>query len=206
MHKRSRDLLGVSACLLALGSAAGCSSSSKSGTSATTPSTSASADSGAANTSIGSGGATTSAPNSTAKSGHLGDTLSVTDVGGDTATVTFVRMIDPATSTSAGSSAPDAGKHWVGFEATITDSGVNAGGDSLDALASGSDGQKYSVNSNISGHVSGCTSTAADAKPNEKATFCPGFLIPDGVTVTEVGYSTAGSAVGVTPSLTWTVP
>jgi hypothetical protein len=149
---------------------------------------------------------TTTAPGAGAKTGHLGDTLGVTDEAGDTATVTFVKMIDPATSTSAASPTPDAGNRWVAFQATIVDNGENAGSDSADALATGSDGRQYSINSNIAGQVSECTQNTSDAKPNQSATFCPGFMIPTGVTITQVGYSVAGSDIGAPSSLTWSIP
>jgi hypothetical protein len=136
---------------------------------------------------------------------HLGDTSSVTDLGGDTATVTFVRMIDPATSTGAANK-PDPGDRWVGFEATIADSGENAGNNSNGAAATGSDGKKYTSNADISGEVTGCTQNTDGAQANQKATFCPGFLVPNGVTLTEVGYSTAGSDVGAPATLTWAIP
>jgi hypothetical protein len=188
---------------LALGASA-CGSSSR--PASTAPSTAAPSGSGATTPVTNRGPATTTAPTAGAKTGHLGDTLSVTDVGGDTATVTFVKMIDPATSTSAAVPTADPGYRWVAFQATLVDNGMNAGDDSAAALATGSDGKQYAINTNIAAQVSGCTQNTSDAKPNESATFCPGFMIPTGVTLTQVGYSVAGSDVGVPSALTWSIP
>jgi hypothetical protein len=185
--------------------ATACGGSSKA-PSTTASTTAPSGSSGATTAAAAGGAATTTAPTAGAKTRHLGDTLSVTDGAGDIATVTFVKMIDPATSTSAAVPSADPGYRWVAFQATLVDNGVNAGDDSAAALATGSDGKQYAINTNIAGQVSGCTQNTSDAKPNESATFCPGFMVPTGVTLTQVGYSVAGSDIGAPSALTWSIP
>ena len=139
--------------------------------------------------------------------GHVGDTLSHPDqfLASDVETVTLVKVIDPVTPTVA-SNVPDPGKRWVGLEMTFSDSGDNVNNRSVEALATGSDGIEYAINADIEGVFTECTPTTGDVQVNQKATFCPGFLLPQGVTIAKVGYSLRGSAVGTPPELTWTVP
>jgi len=97
---RTRGAVVVLA-LLALGATA-CGSSSTKSTSATQPQTSTIAggsDSANSTPTTDSGGATTTTAAAAKKTGHVGDTLINPDqyVPADVATVTLVKVIDPAT-------------------------------------------------------------------------------------------------------------
>ena len=139
--------------------------------------------------------------------GHVGDTLTDPDkyLASDVATVTLVKIIDPVTPVTA-SNIPDPGSRWVGLEMTIIDNGSNAADATDAAFVTGSDGTLYSVNADIAENFTECTSTMTDLQPNQKATFCPGFLLPNAVTITKVGYSTRAMDSSQPPDLTWTVP
>jgi hypothetical protein len=182
--------------LLALGATACGSSSAKSAS--TTPPKSAGSESGGASTTTSVAGAAT---------GHVGDTLTDPDkyLKSDVATVTLVKVIDPVTPITA-SNVPDPGSRWVGLAMTFVDNGSNAADASDEAFVTGSDGKIYSINADIEGEFTECKSTMNDLKPNQKATFCPGFLLPKGVTITKVGYSTRATDPSVPPDITWTVP
>jgi hypothetical protein len=209
MYERSRRLPSgvVLVALVAFGAAA-CSSSSKG---VSTPSTSASSSTSAA---AGAGSVTTAgsgAPTTTgaagASTGHVGDTLTDPDknLPSDVATVTLVKVIDPVTPVTA-SNVPDPGSRWVGLEMTFVDNGDNAADASNEAVATGSDGKVYAMNADIEGAFSECTSTMHDLVPNHKATFCPGFLLPKGVTIAKVGYSARATDSSQPQDITWTVP
>lgn len=204
-----RTRTGVAAvALLALGATA-CGSSSAKSTSATQPqaTSAAGSDSGGDTSTTAGGGASTTTPVAAGtRSGHVGDTLSDPDqyVASDVATVTLVKVIDPVTPVDAGT-IPDPGSRWVGLDMTIVDNGGNAAVVTDEARVTGSDGKEYFLNADIEGNFKECTSTLHDLQPNQKATFCPGFLLPNGVTITKVGYSTR--PVDSIPSeITWTVP
>jgi hypothetical protein len=184
--------------LLALGATA-CGSSPSKPSAAAVPGTVTTVDSNANPTTTTAGGGATT--------GHVGDTLTHPDenLASDVATVTLVKVIDPAGPNSA-SNVADTGHRWVGLEMTFADNGDNASNASVEALATGSDGKEYAINADIEGSFAGCTATLSDLEPNQKATFCPGFMLPTGVTITKVGYSLRGSAVGTPSELTWTVP
>jgi hypothetical protein len=194
--------------LLTLGAAA-CGSSSAKSTPATQPQTTtvgSGSDSGGAPPTT-SGGDTTTTVAGGVKTGHLGDTLDEPDqyVPADVASVTLVKVFDPATPVDA-SDVPTPGNRWVGLEMTIVDNGDNAAKAVQVARIFGSDGKNYDSGAGIDDSFTGCTSTMQHApQPNQKATFCPGFLLPNGVTVTKVGYTTTGLE-GLPAAITWTVP
>jgi hypothetical protein len=154
-----------------------------------------------------SGGATTTTAAGGKKTGHVGDTLTNPDqyVPADVATVRLVKVVDPATPVDAGTIA-DPGKRWVGLDMTIVDNGDNARVATDEAFATGTDGKVYAIDADITDGFTECTSTMTDLQPNQKATFCPGFLLPNGVTITKVGYSTRTSDSSQAPEITWTVP
>ena len=192
--------------LLTLGAAACGSSSAKStSTQPQTSTTAAGSDTGGTPTTDSGGGTTTTAAAAT-KTGHLGDTLTNPDqyVPADVATVTLVKVIDPVPSSA--SEFPTPGSRWVGLEMTIVDNGANASVAVDQARITGSDGKDYASGAAIEGHVPGCTPTMTDLQPNQKATFCPGFMLPNGVTITKVGYSTRATDASQPSEITWAVP
>jgi hypothetical protein len=154
-----------------------------------------------------SGGASTTTPGAGAATGHVGDTLTDPDknLASDVATVTLVKVIDPVTPVTA-SNTPDPGSRWVGLEMTFVDNGSNASDATDEARVTGSDGKDYEINADINQNFTECTSTMLDLQPNQKATFCPGFLLPKGVTITKVGYSTRATDPSQPSDITWTVP
>jgi hypothetical protein len=183
--------------LLTLGATA-CGSSAAKPASATQPAT-ATVTTGAA-----SGGASTTTSVAAVATGHVGDTLTNPDhyVPSDVATVTLVKVIDPATQVDA-SNIPGPGNRWVGLEMTIVDNGNNASVAVEQASVTGSDGKKYAA---FNQQFTECTSTMNDLQPNQKATFCPGLVLPKGVTITKVGYSTRTTDASRPQEITWTVP
>ncbi len=195
--------------LLTLGTAA-CGSSSAKSTPATQPQTTtvgSGSDSGNVTTTTTSGGDTTTTVPGGVKTGHLGDTLNEPDqyVPADVASVTLVKVFDPATPVDA-KDVPTPGNRWVGLEMTIVDNGDNAMRDGQVARIFGSDGKNYDSGAGIDDAFTGCTFTMQHApQPNQKGTFCPGFLLPNGVSVTKVGYNTFLEAA-VPAAITWTVP
>jgi hypothetical protein len=152
-------------------------------------------------------GATTGATGATgATTGHLGDTLTYTDLAGDQIDVTLVRLTDPASPTDANNAAV-AGSRWVGLQMTIDNHEIAPSDDSVQADGTGSDGQRYGFNTSYHiGGFDGCTATVASAAAGQTATFCAGFMVPTGVTVVGVGYSVAGADIGAPDDLTWIVP
>jgi hypothetical protein len=204
---RTRGTVAVLA-LLTVGATA-CGSSSAKSSSATQPEPSTiAAGSGGATATTDSGGASTTTSVAGGATGHVGDTLTNPDqyVPSDVATVTLVKVVDPATPVDA-SNVPTPGSRWVGLEMTIVDNGDNAPLAVQVARISGSDGKNYDSGAGIDDSFTGCTSTMQHAlQPNQKATFCPGFLLPNGVTITKVGYSTRASDPSQPSEITWTVP
>jgi hypothetical protein len=153
------------------------------------------------------GSAAPSAAGSTgAATGHLGDTLTYTDLAGDQIDVTLVKLTDPATPSDANNAAA-AGTRWVGLEMTIDNHEVAPSDDSVQADGTGSDGQRYGFNTSYHiGGFAGCTATVDSASAGDTATFCAGFMVPTGVTIVSVGYSVAGADIGAPDDLTWMVP
>ena len=198
----------VALALLALGAGACGSSSAKSASSQpATQTTAAGSQSGGSPSTSGAGGATTTTPGAVRATGHVGDTLKDPDqyVPSDVASVTLVKVFDPATPVDA-SNVPTPGNRWVGLEMTISDNGANASNAGEVARIFGSDGKNYDSGAGIDESFTECTSTMHDLQPNQKATFCPGFLLPNGVTITKVGYRTRGSEASQPSEITWTVP
>jgi hypothetical protein len=202
----ARGTLAVLA-LLTLGAAACGSGVAKSASSQpATPTTAVGSLSGGT-PSTGSSGASTTTPAPGGATGHVGDTLRDPDkyVPSDVASVTLVKTFDPATPVDA-SNIPTPGTRWVGLEMTIVDNGDNAQVAVQVARITGSDGKNYDSGAGIDDSFSGCTSTMHDLQPNQKATFCPGFMLPKGVTITKVGYTTRASDSSQPSEITWTVP
>ncbi|HEY1740107.1 MAG TPA: hypothetical protein VGI86_15435 [Acidimicrobiia bacterium] len=199
-----RIALGAIAGLFVMTLAA-CGGSSKAAPSAQSNSPSATAPGGSPATKAGSGATTT--PSDGSSTGHLGDTLTHPSQydKSDIETVTLSKIVDPATAAAAGTT-PDPGSRFVGLIMSISDSGIDSTDAQDQALATGSDGKVYEINADIEGNFVGCTSKLSDLPPNHKATFCPAFLLPNGVKITKVGYSLHGSEASVPPEVTWTVP
>ena len=195
--------------LLALGVAAcgGGSSKSSTTTQLSSPATTGVGTGSGSPTTTPDSGATTTTAAAGKTTGHVGDTLSDPDknLASDVATVTLVKVIDPVTPNTA-SNLADPGSRWVGLEMTFVDNGSNASDASDQAVVTGSDGKLYQINADIEGEFTECKSTMVDLQPNQKATFCPGFLLPKGVTITKVGYTTRFVDVSIPPDITWTVP
>lgn len=146
--------------------------------------------------------------------GHVGDTLTVTMLGGDKADVTLVKVVDPATPTDSGNAAP-AGARWVGLEVTTVDHSSGAPGDLVLVDGIGSDGKPLTTDDQFQGtgyeigNFSGCTSPGSTMETDQSNTTCPAFLVPTGVTLTSVGAKVGGAEIGaptVVDQATWMVP
>lgn len=140
--------------------------------------------------------------------GHVGDTLTFTNFGGDQVDVTLVRVVDPATSSNPNNT-PPAGSHWVGLEITVNNHSPYAYDDLEMFDGTGSDGKKIDPDRtaySIAGFT-GCTATAGDHQTGQPYTLCTGFLVPDGVTVTQIGVRVGGAEIGgLADQATWTNP
>jgi hypothetical protein len=147
---------------------------------------------------------TTPGASTSATTGHVGDTLTISGATTDTVHITLVQVFDPATGVPAGETPPD-GTHWVGFDMTIAvdDGSASFESDAVDVV--GSDGQTYGLGTAY--HLTamaGCTPTTGGS--GQTTTFCAGVGLPTGVTVAQVGYSEAGVDIGAAAQVTWTVP
>ncbi|MFI5259938.1 MAG: hypothetical protein ACHQ01_10080 [Candidatus Limnocylindrales bacterium] len=147
-------------------------------------------------------------------SGHVGDTLTVTMLGGDKADVTLVKVVDPATVTDANNAAP-AGARWVGLEVTTVDHSSGASGDQVLVDGIGSDGQPLTTDAVFQGssHEIGafteCTSMGSFMETDQANTICPAFLVPTGVTLASVGAKVGGAEIAETTAVdqvSWKVP
>jgi hypothetical protein len=140
--------------------------------------------------------------------GHVGDTLTFTNFGGNEVDVTLVRVVDPATSSNPNNT-PPAGSHWVGLEVTVNNHSPYAYDDLEMFDGTGSDGTKIDPNAtaySIAGFT-GCSATAGDLQTGQPYTLCTGFLVPDGVTVTQIGARVGGAEIGgLADQATWTNP
>jgi hypothetical protein len=122
------------------------------------------------------------------KSGHTGDTLTLTRADGSTIEVTLERIISPATVT------PDKADPAVSYLATqlkIADPGSTAidGDVNINTTVFGSDGRSYAPDLN---NVSECTnfdSGIFELDPGESATGCVVFALPRGISPTKVRYA-----------------
>lgn len=162
----------------------------------------------AATTAGTSGGPATSPEASGVATGHVGDALTFAELGGDELDVTLVRVVDPATSSNPNNT-PPAGSHWVGLEVMVNNhspyiaeqlamfDGTGSDGKTIDPTATA-----YSI-----GGFTGCTATAGDPQTGQPYTLCTGFLVPDGVTVTQIGARVGGAEIGgMADQATWTNP
>ncbi len=157
----------------------------------------------------GSSGATAASPGASGvATGHVGDALTFAELGGDEVDITLVRVVDPATSTNPNNT-PPAGSHWLGLEVTVNNHSAAISEQLAMFDGTGSDGKKidptataYSI-----GGFTGCTATAGDLQTGQPYTLCTGFLVPDGVTVTQIGARVGGAEIGgMADQATWTNP
>ena len=168
--------------------------------------------SGAAGPTSAPGGTVVATPaGSGVVTGHVGDKLtypgSDVDLGFD---ATLVKVFDPATPTSASTEALPSGARWVGVEITIDNHSPQAGNDSsaLDGMAS--DGTALTTDdvyqgfSRPIGGFQGCTETDPFSETDVPYTQCEAFVVPDGQTLTQVGFHI--NQLGQTDQATWTVP
>ena len=148
---------------------------------------------------------------SSAVTGHVGDKLtypgSDVDLGFD---ATLVKVFDPATPTSASTEALPSGARWVGVEMTIDNHSPEAGSDSsaIDGMAS--DGTALTTDdvyqgfSRPIGQFQGCAETDPFSETDVPYTQCAAFVVPDGQTLTQVGFHI--NQLGETDQAIWTVP
>jgi hypothetical protein len=147
--------------------------------------------------------------------GHVGDKLIVTMLGGANADLTLVRVADPATLVDVDvNSAAPAGTRWVGLEITSVDHSPFAGQESVAVDGIGSDGKTLTTNAVVAGssHTLGafkeCT-PAGSQDPDQQVTLCPGFLLPTSVTLKSVGAKVGGAEIGEATAVdqaVWMVP
>ncbi len=151
--------------------------------------------------------------------GHVGDTLTFPEFGGgDEIEVTLEKVFDPATPTSASTTAPK-GARWVGLQITTVNHSPDLMNQSelVDGVAS--DGSALTTDDVYQGFsvpigsFAECTQTAGGAQDvgvGQPYTSCPAFILPDGVTVSSVGVKVGGaeifSSLVPTDQATWTVP
>ncbi|HEY7942034.1 MAG TPA: hypothetical protein VID25_08815 [Candidatus Limnocylindrales bacterium] len=200
-----RTLFPRGLCVVALAIAlAACGATGASGTGSTS--------SGAAGPTLAPGGTVVATPaGSGAVTGHVGDKLtypgSNVDLGFD---ATLVKVFDPATPTSASTEALPSGARWVGIEITIDNHSPQAGNDSsaIDGMAS--DGTALTTDdvyqgfSRPIGEFQGCTESSSLGDTDVPYTQCEAFVVPDGQTLTKVGFHI--NQLGETDQATWTVP
>ena len=165
------------------------------------------------NASSSSSGAGASGP----ATGHVGDTLTFAELGGDKVEATLVKVIDPATPTDASDAAP-AGTRFIGLETTIVDHSpaIAEQSDQIDGVSS--DGKPLTLDNVYEGptHVmktfAGCTPSSdglMDQQAGQPWTSCDAFLVPSGVTLTSVGIRVGGAEIyetTATDQATWAVP
>ena len=161
----------------------------------------------------GAGG--TAAPGGSAQTtGHVGDKLSVTMLGGDKADVTLVKVFDPATPTDPNNAAPS-GARWVGLEIVAVDHATDAGGHQVLVDGVGSDGKPITTDGVFKGTAyevgdfNGCSSASTFMDTDQPNTTCPAFLVPSGVTLVSVGVQVGGAEIGGPSSVdqaSWMVP
>ncbi len=149
--------------------------------------------------------------------GHVGDTLSFAELGGDKVEATLVKVIDPATPTDASDAAPT-GTRFIGLETTIVDHSPDIAEQSDQIDGVGSDGKTLSLDNVYQGstHVmntfAGCTPSSdglMDQQAGQPWTSCDAFLVPSGVTLTSVGIRVGGAEIyetTATDHATWAVP
>lgn len=124
----------------------------------------------------------------TTKSGHTGDTLTLTRADGTKVAVTLEKVINPATVTPGHG---EAGFTYIATQVKIANQGtaVMNGNANTNVSVFGSDGQNYAPDLN---NVSECTnfdSGMFHISPAESATGCVVFALPRGVTPAKVKYA-----------------
>ncbi len=168
--------------------------------------------SGAVGPTLAPGGSVAATPaGSGAVTGHVGDKLTYpgtnVDLGFD---ATLVKVFDPATPTSASTAALPSGARWVGVEITIDNHSPQAGNDSSAFDGMASDGTALTTDdvyqgfSRPIGEFQGCTETDPFSETDVPYTQCEAFVVPDGQTLTQVGFHI--NQLGETDQATWTVP
>ncbi len=89
---------------------------------------------------------------------------------------------------------------------TIHDHEDDPESDSHAVDGAGSDGQRAGANSSYRLYgFDGCTPSAQSAA-GQPVTYCTGFLVPDGVVVSSIGYSVTGVDIGAPDDLVWSLP
>jgi hypothetical protein len=171
-----------------------------------------STSSAAAGPTIAAGGTVGATPaGSGAVTGHVGDKLtypgSDVDPGFD---ATLVKVFDPATPTSASTEELPSGARWVGVEITIDNHSPQAGSDSSAIDGKASDGTALTTDdvyqgfSRPIGEFQGCTESSSLGDTDVPYTQCEAFVLPDGQTLTQVGFHI--NQLGPVDQATWTVP
>lgn len=128
----------------------------------------------------------------TSAEAHVGDPLT-----GDGYTVTLEQVIDPASGSNEFET-PDAGTRFVAAQIQIVDSGSSAisGDANSDVVLLGSDDQDYTP---VFDSLSACTNFdngEFQLSPSASVTGCVAFQLPNGVTTSEVTFSTNGGFGG----------
>ena len=145
--------------------------------------------------------------------GHVGDKLTFTEVGGATADGTLVKIFDPVTDTDAHPATLPPATHWVGVEMILDNHSPDYVGESslVDATTSAGatvlEGDPANGGSLIYGFA-GCTQTDGDEEDVQPYTHCYAFVVPDGQTITRIGVKVGESAtfsVGSDQAV-WMVP
>ena len=140
--------------------------------------------------------------------GHVGDTLTFTNFGGDEVDVTLDSVVDPATSSDPNNT-PPAGSHWVGLEVTVNNHSPYVAEQLAIFDGMGSDGTQIDPNATAYsiGGFTGCTESTGDNQTGVPYTLCTGLLVPDGITVTQIGARVGGAEIGgMADQATWTNP
>jgi len=130
------------------------------------------------------------------------------DGNGNNLEVTLVKVFDPATVTADGkAAAAAANSRWLGVELSIVDLDAATAGQTLRVDGVGSDGSRLDPTATAYGigPFAECTPGTGDPLIGQPQTWCGGFMVPVGVTVTKVGYTAAASS-GQADQVTWTLP
>jgi hypothetical protein len=127
-----------------------------------------------------------------AHSGHVGDTLNLTNKAGRLFTVTLSKVIDPAQ--GAPGIVPKTGKRFVGVVFTIHNSASQSISPNVitDTIVIGSSGKLYPANGKM---LSSCAAFAHQQfklEPGSSASGCVTFQIPTAVTVSQVQFLPTG--------------
>ena len=95
--------------------------------------------------------------------GHVGDTLSFAELGGDKVEATLIMVIDPATEADTNNAVPD-GNRWVGLVVTIVNNSTDIAGHSASFDGLDSDGKRIdqTATAYAIGSFTECTPTSGD--------------------------------------------